>query len=89
MEDFDETIKIARYSAFAIGNEREGYALSLLGKYSGTAGDSLTYHGGAKFSTFDVDNDMWPEGNCAQAHVGAWWYNACDTRFVYNKNNLP
>lgn len=50
----------------------------LLGQYSGTAGDAFSYHGGSKFSTFDVDNDGWAEGNCAQAHVGAWWYNACD-----------
>lgn len=42
-------------------------------------GDSLTYHAGSKFSTFDVDNDVWLEGNCAQSHTGGWWYNSCDT----------
>lgn len=41
-------------------------------------GDSLTYHAGHKFSTYDVDNDLWTEGNCAQAHTGGWWYNSCD-----------
>lgn len=43
------------------------------------SGDSLSYHAGSKFSTFDVDNDVWLEGNCAQSHTGGWWYNSCDT----------
>lgn len=42
------------------------------------AGDSLSYHAGSRFSTFDVDEDNWPEGNCAQSHGGGWWYNQCD-----------
>ena len=29
-----------------------------------------------KFSTFDRDNDRWPN-NCASSFHGAWWYNAC------------
>lgn len=56
------------YSAFSIGDEQEGYALKVLGGYSGNGGDSLIYHAGSKFSTKDMDQDGWPEGNCAQAH---------------------
>lgn len=80
LEDFDEVQKYAHYSAFAIAGEREHFALSVLGAYNGTAGDSLSYHAGYKFSTVDLDNDGWKEGNCAEAHQGAWWYNACDMR---------
>lgn len=80
LEDFDGTEKRAHYSAFAVAGEREHFALAVLGDYNGTAGDSLNYHAGYKFSTFDLDNDGWKEGNCAQAHHGAWWYNACDMR---------
>ena len=29
-----------------------------------------------KFSTYDVDNDLWP-GNCAQIHYGGWWFRMC------------
>lgn len=58
----------AYYSAFSVGDEQEGYALKVLGNYSGNAGDSLIYHAGSKFSTKDMDQDGWPEGNCAQAH---------------------
>lgn len=79
LEDFDGEKRKARYSHFAIGEEKESYALILLGKYSGDAGDSMSYHAGQKFTTFDKDNDVWVEGNCAKAHHGAWWYNACET----------
>lgn len=80
MEDFEGVTRKAKYTHFAIGSEKENFALVLLGKYSGDAGDAMSYHAGQKFSTFDLDNDSWPEGNCAQAHTGAWWFNACDTR---------
>nr|XP_037866421.1 fibrinogen C domain-containing protein 1 isoform X3 [Bombyx mori] len=68
----------ASYSVFTVGPEEEGYRISTLGTYYGTAGDSLSYHAGQKFSTFDVDNDEWKDGSCAQEHGGAWWYKECD-----------
>ncbi|XP_066971703.1 fibrinogen C domain-containing protein 1-like isoform X2 [Macrobrachium rosenbergii] len=77
--DFDQLEAHADYSAFAMGSELEGYSLKMLGQYTGDAGDSLRYHVGRRFSTIDVDNDAWPEANCARDHAGAWWYRACDT----------
>ena len=42
------------------------------------AGDSLTYHDGRAFSTYDRDNEAdWR--NCAAQYHGAWWYNGCWT----------
>ena len=41
--------------------------------YSGTAGDSLSYHRGQPFTTKDQDNDSWSK-NCAMSFKGAWWY---------------
>lgn len=58
----------AYYSEFSVGSEMEGYSLKVLSGYNGTAGDSLRYHAGSKFSTQDVDQDLWSEGSCAQAH---------------------
>lgn len=68
----------AGYSVFTIGPEHEGFRISTLGTFYGTAGDSLSYHAGQKFSTFDTDNDEWKEGSCAVEHGGAWWYKECD-----------
>ncbi|KAG5866657.1 Angiopoietin-related protein 1, partial [Gonioctena quinquepunctata] len=75
----------AHYAAFGVGSEVEGYALKVLGGYSGDAGDSLKYHAGRRFSTKDLDQDGWIEGNCAQAHSGAWWYRGCDTSNLNGK----
>ncbi|XP_055843950.1 angiopoietin-related protein 2 isoform X2 [Episyrphus balteatus] len=76
--DFNNEMRTANYNLFAIAGEKEFYALQILGNYSGNAGDSFTFQAGNKFSTFDNDNDGWVEGNCAQAHTGAWWYAACE-----------
>ena len=39
-------------------------------------GDSLSYHVGQHFSTYDQDNDAYSE-NCAVSQKGGWWYKAC------------
>ena len=44
--------------------------------YSGSGGDSLSYHNGAAFSTIDKDNDEHSK-NCAELASGAWWYKSC------------
>ena len=43
---------------------------------TGTAGDSLGYNNGMKFTTQDVDNDR-ASGDCAQYYHGAWWFHYC------------
>lgn len=53
MEDFGGVKMHARYSGFAISGEANSYALSVLGKFSGDAEDSLKIHAGMKFSTFE------------------------------------
>ena len=45
--------------------------------FTGTAGRSLFWNNGMKFSTQDVDNDIWSGVNCAQEDHGAWWFRRC------------
>ena len=37
----------------------------------------LTFCRDMQFSTRDSDNDIKPDGSCAQMFKGAWWYRAC------------
>ena len=40
-------------------------------------GDSLSWHDGCNFTTYDGDYDKATWGNCADIYFGGWWYNAC------------
>ncbi|KAJ8737692.1 hypothetical protein PYW08_000287 [Mythimna loreyi] len=90
METTQDQEAYAGYSVFTVGPEQEGYRISTLGTFYGTAGDSLSYHAGQKFSTYDIDNDEWKDGACATEHGGAWWYKECDKSNLngkYSTNN--
>ena len=78
LQDFLNEKRYAKYSTFNVrdGTTRYQYTLNV-GGYSGTAGDSLAYHNGMKFSTKDKDNDVNGSGNCAASNKGSWWYNIC------------
>ena len=80
MEDANNTRAFAKYDAFAIANDAEMYKLKSLGRFSGTAGDSLRAHLGMKFTTKDRDNDTHKDLNCAVNFTGAWWHKMCHHR---------
>ncbi|XP_037948107.1 ryncolin-1-like [Teleopsis dalmanni] len=75
-EDFENATRSAHYTSFAIDDENSKYAINMVGKFYGDAGDSFTVHAGSKFSTKDNDNDSSAK-NCAQTYTGAWWYYDC------------
>ncbi|XP_069779026.1 microfibril-associated glycoprotein 4-like [Narcine bancroftii] len=88
LEDFENRTVHATYSEFAvapnaISAEENGYSLLVQGFSDGGAGDSMSYHNGLKFSTFDKN----PQGstNCAEINQGAFWYKACH---MVNLNGL-
>ncbi|CAH3142167.1 unnamed protein product [Porites lobata] len=83
LEDTAGKTAYAEYDMFAVTSERTKYQLGI-GTYSGTAGDSLTYHRGHPFSTKDQDNDNWSK-HCAQNFKGAWWHDSC----LYSNLNGP
>ncbi|XP_059587554.1 microfibril-associated glycoprotein 4 isoform X2 [Alligator mississippiensis] len=81
LEDFENNTVSAKYSEFAlspnaISAEEDGYSLHVAGFTDGGAGDSLTYHAGQRFSTFDRDQDLYVQ-NCAALSSGAWWFRSC------------
>ncbi|KAG2455437.1 TENA protein, partial [Polypterus senegalus] len=74
LRDGEETA-YAHYDKFSVSDGRSRYKVSV-GGYSGTAGDSMTYHQGRPFSTYDKDNDV-AVTNCALSYKGAFWYKNC------------
>ncbi|KAL9974452.1 hypothetical protein ACROYT_G011484 [Oculina patagonica] len=71
----DSHLGNTEYNTFGVMSENDKYKL-ILGSYSGTAGDSLSYHRDQPFSTRDQDNDN-ADWNCASFSHGAWWYDNC------------
>jgi len=66
----------AEYSTFRVLSEAYNYQLKVAG-YSGNAGrNSLSWHNGMMFTTYDRDNDLW-SGNCAVLISGGFWYRDC------------
>ncbi|XP_077357476.1 fibrinogen beta chain [Festucalex cinctus] len=94
MQDWTGAKVHAQYELFTMQAESSDYMLSV-SDYSGNAGNCLldgalelfgenrtmTRHNGAKFSTYDRDNDNWnpgdPSKQCAREDGGGWWYNRC------------
>ncbi|XP_052097262.1 fibrinogen-like protein A [Mytilus californianus] len=64
----------AKYKTFVVGDASSQYKLTI-GGYSGTAGDSLNFSNGMKFTTVDRDNDL-SSTNCAMER-GPWWFKSC------------
>ncbi|CAG5126897.1 unnamed protein product [Candidula unifasciata] len=71
----NETEYFAQYTNFTLADESSKYLITI-GGYSGNVFDSMSYHNGYNFSTFDRDNDPNTE-NCAELVHGAWWYHGC------------
>ena len=77
LTDWNNTMKYAEYSVFKIKGEVDNYRLTI-GGYSGDAGDSLAFHNGGQFSTWDRDNDNTTDNDCVQnCGRGAWWHTHC------------
>ena len=68
----------ATYTDFTVGDAASGYKLGLsTSSYSGTAGESLSYNNGRRFTTYDKDQDT-SSSNCARdSRKGGFWYSGC------------
>ncbi|XP_062577830.1 ficolin-1-like [Saccostrea cucullata] len=76
LQRFNGQKGFAKYSSFAVGDERSKYKLSLSG-YSGSIRDSLYFHNRMKFTTKDQDNDTKKGYNCAVPLESGWWFKDC------------
>ncbi|XP_010794962.1 mucin-5AC-like [Notothenia coriiceps] len=81
----EDDAAFAKYSTFEL--VKRNYKL-IVGGYSGTAGDSLSYHSQRIFST--KDRDLAPFiTRCAMSYRGGWWYKNCheaNLNGVYGKD---
>jgi len=64
----------AEYTRFIVHSEAANYML-VVGGFSGSAGDALSYHDRRLFSTWDRENDDQTGGNCGVQ--GGFWYQEC------------
>ncbi|XP_078616738.1 uncharacterized protein LOC144885015 isoform X1 [Branchiostoma floridae x Branchiostoma japonicum] len=81
LQDWEGNQTSAEYSTFRVSGESGGYRLHISG-YSGTAGDSMTYNNGQRFSTVDRDNDAY-SGYCSQERgQTGWWFRGCGFSFL-------
>ena len=89
MTDTKGIAYLAEYSSYKIGSEATNYRLYVAG-YTGNATDEISSPShsnfkinGRPFTTYDRDNDAWPNnetpilGNCAREGNGGFWYNSC------------
>lgn len=79
MEDFNGDRKSAVYYKFRVGDSSTRYQLLIrdYASHLSTAGDSMSYHDRAPFSTPDVDNDRASPGSCATHFQSGWWFANC------------
>jgi len=58
LEDWTGRKTFAEYASFRVESEADFYRLRV-GRYHGSAGDSLTWHNGKQFTTLDRDHDVY------------------------------
>ena len=63
----------AEYSTFIVGNEASNYQVQISG-YTGDSGDILYELNGLQFTTYDSNNDPYPEYNTAEYFGGGFWH---------------
>ena len=75
------------YQQFQVGDAASDYILTIISDSPGhdTLYNSLNYHSGSKFSTYDRDNDVNDGVHCAETYRAGWWFSRC---FELNLNSV-
>ena len=58
MRDLNSQPWYAKYKKFKVGNAATNFKLEIAG-YTGTAGESLSYHNSMLFTITDANNEAW------------------------------
>ena len=86
LQDWDDARYHASYQSYKIGPKSTGFKLHIKGfDSSSSLGDSLNYLDGARFSTYDKDQDDLV-GSCAEKEGagGGWWFKRCSHSVLNN-----
>ena len=75
IEDGESIPAWASYGEFSVTGDKYTLHVDSYDAQS-TAGDSMSYHNGHRFTTKDHDNDA-HSNSCAELSEGAWWFNGC------------
>ncbi|CAH2311997.1 Hypothetical predicted protein [Pelobates cultripes] len=81
LEDWYGVKRHAIYRKFKVASEQNKYRLTAR-EYQGNAGNALSYsrnynHDHKHFTTYDIDNDNYPSGNCGTYYGSGWWFDTC------------
>lgn len=76
MTDFKDNKVVANYNRFYVSPEKSYYRLDV-DAFDGNVSDSILYHNGMYFSTYDSANDHSGGIPCAESHGSGWWFNNC------------
>ena len=71
------------YQQIHVGDATSDYRLTITSDTPGddTLCNSLNFHSGSRFSTYDRDNDARSSLHCAVRHRAGWWFRSC--AYVY------
>ena len=74
------------YQQIHVGDAISKYRLTITSNTSGysTLYNSMNYHSGSRFSTYDNDNDRYGNLNCATRYRAGWWFNSCGLVYINN-----
>ena len=59
---------------FQVGDESSKYLITIAYRSGNASGDGMTKQNQQKFSSYDEDNDLDPNTNCASSYDSGWWF---------------
>ncbi|KAL9693085.1 hypothetical protein quinque_012370 [Culex quinquefasciatus] len=74
----DGRMEAARYTSVTVAGEDQGYQLMVGSFVYGSAGRTMEFSHGARFSTPDRPDGDFDGNRCAQQMASGWWFRECE-----------